>query len=175
MYCLLIKILKNDCLKSISSKAYENFEEAYSALRNSLKELGHTTNNVFDGNGYIKEARRYFKDIEKECKNEDWWSEDYMKPLNYLRNLVLNEDTISKPFKDDDLDCMLTWNYRNKIFKLFGDKEGPENGIAPIIKTNVGSKNTEHCYFYVNDNFGDNGRDEYSVNELYIDLVKTGK
>lgn len=172
MYCLMIKTLKNDCLKSISSKVFDDYEDAYYALRKALKKLGSTTNNVFDGQGNIKEAKQYFKDIEKECKNEDWWTEDYLKPLIYLRSLVLNEDADFKPFKEDDLDCMLTWSYRNKTFKLFSDKEGPDNGILPLIKTNISSKDTEHCYFYVNDNFGGNGRDEYSVNELYIDLIK---
>lgn len=42
MYCLLIKTVKENRLKSISSKLFNNFDEAYSSLRCSLKELGLT-------------------------------------------------------------------------------------------------------------------------------------
>ena len=39
MYCLLVKTLKNDCLRSISSKVFNNCNEAYSEFRSVLKEL----------------------------------------------------------------------------------------------------------------------------------------
>ncbi len=170
MYCLLIKTMKDDCLKSISSKIFNDFDEAYSALRTTLRELGLTKTGVFDGQGNIKEMNKYFKDMKKGCCNEDWWSDDYMNPIKYINALVLNGELKFKPFAESD--CMITWKYRKHIFELVYDNEGPINGIVPIIRTNIDSKNQEHCYFYVNDNFGGNGRDEYSVNELFIDLVK---
>lgn len=175
MYCLLIKHIKDNRLKSISSEVYENFLEAYNSLRERLKELAYTMNNVFNGHGNIKELRLYFKKIEKEYQNEDWWSNDYMKPLIYLRSLVLNEDVDFESFNDNNLDQMLTWHYKDGNFELYSDKEGPINGINPMIKTNISSKNNEHCYLYIKDDFGGNGRDEYSVQELQIDLVKINK
>lgn len=170
MYCLLIKTLKDDHLKSISSKVFKEFNEAYYALRTVLKELGLAKRGVFDGQGNIKEMNKYFKDMEKACRDEDWWSDDFMNPIKYIKALVLNNNSKFKPFAESD--SMLTWKYKKKVFELIYDNEGPINGAVPVIRTNIDSKNTEHCYFYVNDNFGGNGRDEYSVNELFIDLIK---
>lgn len=113
---------------------------------------------------------KYFKYMEKECHDDDWWTDDFMTPIKYINNLVLGKEDKIKPFAETD--SMITWKYRSQIFELVYDVEGPDNGIVPIIKTNIDSKNQEHCYFYVNDNFGGSGLDEYSVNELYIDLVK---
>ena len=171
MYCLLVKALKNDRLKRISSKVFKNYNEAYLAFRSILKELGLLNDSVFDGQGNIKEMYKYFKRAEKECSNEDWWSADYMNPIKYLNALVLNKEIKYKPFSESD--SMTTWKYKNKVFELISTEEGPINGILPIVKTNIDLRNQNHCYFYVNDNFGGNGKDGYSVNELYIDLVKT--
>ena len=170
MYCLLIKTMKDGCLKSISSKLFNDFDEAYSELRTTLRELALTKTGVFDGQGNIKEMNKYFKEMEKGCRDEDWWSDAYMSPIKYINALVLNNELRFKPFAERD--CMITWKYRKHIFELVCDNEGPINGVVPVIRTNIDSKNPEHCYFYVNDNFGGNGRDEYSVNELFVDLVK---
>lgn len=170
MYCLTIKALKDDHLKSVSSKEFKEFDEAYSALRAALREFGLTKEGVFDGQGNIKEMYKYFKDMERDSRDEDWWSDDFMNPIKYIKALVLNNELKFKPFAETDY--LITWKYRKQIFELVYDSEGPVNGIVPVIRTNIDSKNPEHCYFYVNDNFGGDGRDEYCVNELFIDLVK---
>lgn len=173
MYCLMIKKVKDDCLKEISSRLFKNFEDAYSELRATLKELGLKKDSVFDGKSNIKEMNKYFKEMKKICGHEDWWSDDRMKPITFIQSIIQNTSENYKPFNDDNLDEMLTWKYKKSVFELYGDKEGPINGIFPIVKTNVTSMNKEHCYFYVNDNFGGNGLEEYSINELYIDLIKS--
>ena len=81
MYSLIIKTMKNEKLISVSSKIFNEFDEAYDFLRKTLKELGLKNSGVFDGNGNIKEMLKYFKYTEKECRKEDWWSEDYMNPI----------------------------------------------------------------------------------------------
>lgn len=56
-----------------------------------------------------------------------------MKPLKFLNSLILDDNNEYKSFVDDDLDCMLTWKYKKQVFELYGDKEGPYNGITPIV------------------------------------------
>ncbi len=94
----------------------------------------------------------------------------YLNPIKNLNALIINKETKFKPFSESD--SIIVWKYKNQIFELVSDEEGQINDIFPLIKTNVDSCNKGHCYFYANDNFGGNGRKEYSINELYIDLVK---
>ena len=52
MCCLLVKTLKNDCFRSISSKVFNHYNEGYSEFRSVHKELGLSKDSVFDGKEY---------------------------------------------------------------------------------------------------------------------------
>lgn len=174
MYCLMIKTIKNNRLKTMTAKAFEGFEEAYAAMREAIKGMALAKACVFDGRGNIKEMKKYFDYSIWSAKKEDYfeeWFPDFVKPMEYLKSLFLNEGEQTKPFTDKDADPMLTWRFRKDVFELFGDKEGPCNGIVPSIRTNLSAKDPNHCYLYIRDDFG-NGAEEKDVNELYIDLVK---
>lgn len=66
-------------------------------------------------------------------------------------------------------DCYIKLSVKPDSVNLFGIDEGPCNGIAPKLKTNIFSmKRKKHYYLYIDDMFcGQN-----FSSELYIDLKK---
>ena len=58
MYCLMIKTIKNNRLKTMTAKAFEGFEEAYAAMREANKGMALAKACVFDGRGNIKEMKK---------------------------------------------------------------------------------------------------------------------
>lgn len=63
--------------------------------------------------------------------------------------------------------CDLSLRIKSGSVRLYGEYEGPYNGIEPLIYTNIFSTTKEY-YLHIVDAFG---QEDHSA-ELYVDLTK---
>ena len=154
---------------------FESFENAKNVLRDKLKEYAFNKNSMFDGDGYISKLNEYQNDLEDEEEEE---VDKYLltsSKINKIQQAFLKvfqgEDTSLKLQRVKSCsDWMIGLDWDGETLKIYGDEEGPCNGYAPHIKTNMFDMNKEKNYcFYIDDMFG---QDDNS-SELYIDLIKT--
>lgn len=150
--------------------AFDNFEEAKSALRKVLKKYAFSENSMFDGNGNII----YFnKHAEDGLEDEEAYSDDFLTrgKLTHIhesiKRIFAGEDFILYFIESCD-DGLIACTYKNGVLNIFGFDDGPINGYDPTVKTNMFSmKEQKNYYLYIDDAFG-----QYEeASKLYIDLI----
>ncbi|MBQ7761543.1 MAG: hypothetical protein IJ400_05760 [Clostridia bacterium] len=157
----------------LSVFTYNSFENAKQALRKKLKELSFASNEMFDGNGGIKELVKYSKNSVEEPYEEDdeeVLSTSVTDSVNeILLKIFSGKDTSLKKIPEYCTDWSIAIEKKKDALLIHGTDDGPYNGYDPFIYTNMASMTEEKNYFlYIDDYFG-----QEASSELYIDLVKS--
>jgi hypothetical protein len=188
-----VKIMKNTWVLSIRTSlpeaceshgdlhtsiyTFDSFEEARAALRKVLKKYAFSKNSMFDGRGQIIHLRKYVYNLtldDVDGEHIDYY-DDFLDPTN----LDAMEDAIYKIFKGKDVvpkikegfytDYTIAYTYENGEVSFRGDGDGPYNGYAPVLRTNMFDMLEENNYFlYIDDMLGQ----DCATSELYIDLMR---
>ena len=152
---------------------FDSFEEARTALRKALKKYAFSENSMFDGKGNIIYLHKY---IEKRADEDDgdYWddflSSKKLKAIERaLKNIFKGNDIVPKIKEGFHTDYMIAYTYENGEVKFRGDDDGPCNGYAPVLRTNMFNMLEENNYFlYIDDMLGQ----DCATSELYIDLTR---
>ncbi len=141
--------------------AFENFEDAVKAFRHCLKKHALTDNELFDGDGHMKNISGYF-----DSNNYGIIDDKYLESIyNNLTGIVdklreffidencwMDEKDIRWHYEedndDDDADaepcgekgdwmfaCKITYGDGVKV-EMYGEDDGPCNGCAPYVDIN---------------------------------------
>lgn len=168
--------LPNACCEPSQLKtcvfAYESFEKARDAMRKLIKEYAFSKNSMFDGEGNIIYLKKYLDDMYDEEYIDDGETLDKVR-LGYVCDCL--KDAFSGKNIDFGMQSEYCTDWMIAIESFDGDvyfkgeDDGPCNGYAPNIATNIFSMNEEKDYFlYIDDMLGQD-----ISSELYIDLKKT--
>lgn len=165
--------------------AFDSYEKARSAFREKLRTFAFSENTMFDRKGQIKQLNYYisigalsaseiFPETEELSETED--NEKYLSK----ECLMQVQDSLAEAFSGNDAKiglpsgyytdaCHLSMRVKSGSIRLYGDYEGPFNGIQPVLSTNIFSMVKEKDYYlYINDSFG---QDDNS-SDLYMDLTQ---
>ncbi len=169
--------LPNECCTKADLKttvsAFETFEEARKAMRDTIKCFAFSENTMFDGKGRITALYEYLDDM-FESEDDDDFCEDFLtkeilsKIQNSFYSIFNGEKTTLDLCENEYVDGMIAFNYDGESIMAYGEDDGPCNGYDPYIATNAFSMEEEKDYYiYIDDLLGQ----EYS-SELYVDLKK---
>ncbi len=152
--------------------AFETFEDARKAMRETIKDFAFSKNSMFDGNGRITALNEYMDDMyeldDDDCCEDFLTREVLSKIQNSFYSIFNGENCVLDIYENEYQDGMLALNYNGKSVLCYGADDGPCNGYDPYIATNAFSMEEEKDYFiYIDDLLGQ----DYS-SELYIDLKK---
>lgn len=156
-----------------SFSAFETFEEARKAMRDTIKGFAFSKNTMFDGDGRITALDKYigymYEDGEdEECCEDFLTSGILLKIQNAFYSIFNGENVVLDIYENEYEDGMIALNYDGESVLCYGSDDGPYNGYDPYIATNAFSMEKEKDYYiYIDDLLGQ----EYS-SELYIDLKK---
>ncbi len=153
----------------LTMTAFETFEKAKNAMRDTMKGFAFSQNSMFDGKGRIIAFDKYIEDM----SGDEFWGEDLTKSKaikihNALAAILNGEDSSPDIEKGEYTDYMIAFKYDGESIVSYGDDDGPCNGYNPYIATNAFSMEQEKDYYiYIDDLFGQD-----ASSELYIDLKK---
>ena len=156
---------------------FDSFEEARMALRKVLKKYAFSENSMFDGKGHIVHLRNYIFDLTCDDVDEDdiYYCDDYLDPThlvaieNAFKSVFEGEDVVPQLKEGFYTDYMIAYTYKNGEISFRGDDDGPCNGYAPVLRTNMFDMLEENNYFlYIDDMIGQ----DCATSELYIDLTR---
>lgn len=153
--------------------AYDSFEKGRAAMRDAIKSFAFSRNSMFDGEGGLIQMQKYSEDRE----GYDYGEEEFVLTPDVLSSI---QNTLKQAFAGSDtafeLECgvytdwMAAASIEKYSIRVYGDDDGPDNGINPVLSTNILSMAKEQDYYlYIDDHFG---QDDAS-SELYIDLKQT--
>lgn len=159
--------------------AFDTYEKARVAFREKLKTLAFSQNAMFNKKGQITLLNHYISKSAISATEIGEIDETEEKYLSKER-LMLIQRALTEAFTGHDTKiglpngyytdaCDLSVKVKSGSVRLYGDFEGPYNGVQPVIYTNVFSMVKEKNYYlYINDIFGQ----EDDSSELYMDLTK---
>ena len=154
---------------------FDSFEDARTALRKALKKYAFSKNSMFDGKGNIVHLHSYIENATDD-EDEDYYDDDFLtaKKLRAaeraLKNIFKGNDIVPKIKEGFHTDYMIAYTYKNGEISFRGDDDGPCNGYAPVLRTNMFDMLNENNYFlYIDDMLGQ----DCATSELYIDLTRT--
>ena len=150
--------------------AYDSFEKGKAAMRDAIKSFAFSRNAMFDGEGGLIQMQNYSDEIGD-------YEEDYVLTPDVILSI---QNTLKQAFAGNDTafelesgvytDWMAAASIEKDSIRMYGDDDGPDNGINPVLSTNILSMEKKQDYYlYIDDRFG---QDDAS-SELYIDLKKT--
>lgn len=151
---------------------FDCFDEARTALRKMLKKYAFSKNSMFDGKGNMVYLHKYIEDLtdyEDSDFDDDFLTSKKLKAVERsLKNIFKGKDVVPKIMEGFYTDYMIAYTYENGEISFCGDDDGPCNGYAPVLRTNMFDMHEENNYFlYIDDIFGQNEE----TSELYIDLI----
>ena len=159
--------------------AFDTYEKARIAFREKLKTLAFSKNAMFNKKGQITLLNHYISKSALSAAEIGEIDETEEKYLSKER-LMLIQSALTEAFTGHDTKiglpngyytdaCDLSVKVKSGSVRLYGDFEGPYNGIQPVIYTNIFSmKKEKNYYLYINDTFAQ----EDDSSELYMDLTK---
>lgn len=161
----------NDLKNTVT--AYDNFEKGKAAMRDAIKSFAFSRNAMFDGEGGLIQMQKYSEDREGYDYDEEEFvlTPDVLSSIqNTLKQIFAGSDTAFELECGEYTDWMAAASIEKDSIRMYGDDDGPDNGINPVLATNILSMEKEQDYYlYINDRFG-----QYDASaELYIDLKKT--
>ena len=150
--------------------AYDSFEKGRAAMRDAIKSFAFSRNAMFDGEGGLIQMQKYSDGI-------GYYEEDFVLTPDVISSI---QNTLKQAFAGNDtafeLECgiytdwMAAASIEKDSIRMYGDDDGPFNGINPVLSTNILSMEKKQDYYlYIDDRFG---QDDAS-SELYIDLKQT--
>ena len=152
---------------------FDSFEEARAALRKVLKKYAFSENSMFDGKGNIIYFHKYITDLAYDDDMDEYG--DFLSPKKLraveraLKNIFKGNDIVPKIKEGFHTDYMIAYTYKNGEISFRGDDDGPCNGYAPVLRTNMFDMLEENNYFlYIDDMLGQ----DCATSELYIDLTR---
>ena len=151
--------------------AYDSFEKGRDALRAAVRGFAFSQNSMFDGDGHITLFQQYAEDGVDGEDVDDFLSRSMLLYIaDHLRRVFSGEDTDFSLPLDTYSDKLIGVTIQDGALQMFGDGDGPCNGIDPVIHTNLFSmQEDKHYYLYLDDRFGQDD----CTSELYVDLQKT--
>lgn len=161
--------------------AFDAYEKARTAFRKKVRAWAFTNNAMFNKKGQIKFLDHFISECTiSEAEPGESEAEDDDEKYLYKERLMQLQNALSEAFAGNDTKlglpngyytnaCDLSLWIKSGSIRLYGDFEGPFNGIEPVIYTNIFSMAKEKNYYlYINDAFG---QEENSA-ELYMDLTQ---
>ena len=150
--------------------AYDSFEKGRAAMRDAIKSFAFSRNSMFDGEGGLIQMQKYSDETGD-------YEEDFVLTPDVISSI---QNTLKQAFAGNDtafeLECgiytdwMAAASIEKDSIRMYGDDDGPDNGINPVLSTNILSMEKKQDYYlYIDDRFG---QDDAS-SELYIDLKQT--
>lgn len=157
----------------LTMTAFETFEKAKKAMRDTIKDFAFSKNTMFEADGRITALDKYigymYEDGEEEEYCEDFLTRTMLLKIQKAFYSIFNgEKVVLDLYENEYMDGMIGLNYDGNSIMIYGVDDGPCNGYDPYIATNAFSMDEEKDYYiYIDDLLGQ----EYS-SELYIDLKK---
>lgn len=132
----------------------------------------------FDDNEEFGDEDYSSDDFNDEDFDECEYEEDYYDDELTAEKLVSINENLLSIFKGEDVipkisprgeNHMFGYIYENGTLNTYSGEDGPINGCAPVINTNMFSmKEPQNYYLYIDDAFGHRS----ASSELYIDLTR---
>ena len=153
----------------LEMQSFDSFEKARAAFREKVKSFAFSKNAMFDGNGRITYLAKYpgYDD----CEDDEGvlTAERINKIQDALSCAFFGQDTSLDMEPDFYTDYMIAATVTDEYVSFCGDDDGPCNGYAPVLQTNIFSMEKEQDYYlYIEDCLGQDD----ATSELYIDLKK---
>ena len=164
MYVFIKKEVKEFVPINTEAKLFSDYNEAYSYLRNYIKEYALKDKSIFN-DGHIKVIKEYYDKYDKDDIIMNRFIKSFQKMIEYLKEIILNNNVNLSNFNGED--WAFTWKNKDDIFELEPTNECLSNGICFQVETNINKKGENKYYLHINDSFEDNDQ-----HELYIDLVE---
>ena len=153
--------------------AYDSFEKARAGLQKIMKNLAFSKNPMFDGKGNITAMKRYMDQLKTYTwgNEEEGWLNGKVgeQTVKLFHDIFCGMDVLTEPEPGIYEGSLVEIDVQDDEISCYGAPEGPINGYAPMIATNMFSLQEEKDYYlYLNDLFGQD-----VSSELYIDLQQT--
>ena len=132
--------------------AFESFASAKEALRKKLREFAFSKNEMFDGEGNMTQFRSYVDDSWAPDELDDVFEEaltryELEEIYNGVKNIFEGKDYTLSELRERYDDGMIALYVQEDTVTIFGDCDGPINGVDPQFYTNMFDMSEEKDYF----------------------------
>lgn len=154
----------------LEMQGFDSFQAAKAAFREKLKGFAFSKNAMFDGKGHITYLDKYSGYDPEDDEDEDVLTSAVLSKLGTALNRAFSgEDTAVELAPGYYTDWMIGVEVEKDSVSFCGEDDGPINGYAPVLQTNIFSMEKEQEYYlYIDDRFGQDD----ATSELYMDLRK---